>query len=119
MRVKSRCKNKNNKKVLSLHGLHGLHGLHSLHGLHGLRFGVTGYIVRFVFNTSVIPNITYILHYNVISLSAFATVESFDKNFCKYKSNLRQVCFIFSQAIIYLCLIRSSFQNSWRLTVNI
>ena len=76
------------------------------------------YVVRFVFNASVIPNITYILHYNV-SLSTFATVESFDKHFCKYKSNLGQVCFIFSQAIMYFCLIRFSFQNSWCPTVNI
>ena len=48
-------------------------------------------MVRFVFNIAVIPNITYILHYNA-SLSTFATVERPSSRSVNIFVNVSQIC---------------------------
>ena len=49
------------------------------------------YIVRFVRNTAVIPNIKYILHYNVCVLT-FATVERPSCRSANIFVNISQIC---------------------------
>ena len=50
------------------------------------------YIVHFVFNIAVIPNIKYILHYNV-SLSTFTTIKRLSSRLENIFVNISQICF--------------------------